>query len=92
MQVSPNCAMQCMLYESEEHGASYISKSCKNENYVKKMMVNEEIRNQIFNNLKQKRKLMNKKLTKRIGKWKEDGKEWEKNKIEWRNFLVKKCV
>ena len=51
----------------------------------------EEIKVEIRNDLKVKRIHLDQKLTKRLGKGKNDDvADWEKNAMAWKKFLVKK--
>ena len=68
-----------------------ISQNCKNQNYLKEIVVKEEIKVEIRNDLKVKRRRLDHKLTKRLGKGKNDDvADWEKNAMTWKKFLVKK--
>ena len=68
-----------------------ISENCKNQNYLNKIVMKEDLREEMWNDLKDKRKGLDKKLRKRLGKMKkDDATDWEKNEMAWKKFLVKK--
>ena len=65
-----------------------ISKNCKNQNYLNEIAAKDEIREVMRYNFKVKRRQLDKKMSKRLGKVKNVD-DAEKNAMVWKKFLVK---
>ena len=70
-----------------------ISQNSKNQNYLNKIVVKDIIKEEMRNDLKVKRRRLDQKLKKRLGKGKNnDVADWEKNAMACKKFLVKKFL
>ena len=65
-----------------------ISKNCKNQNYLNEIAAKDEIREVMRYDFKVKRRQLDKKMSKRLGKAKNID-DAEKNAMVWKKFLVK---
>ena len=67
-----------------------ISENCKNQNYLNKIATKDQIREVMRYDFKVKRRLLDKKMSKRlVGKVKKVD-DAEKDAMMWKKFLVKK--
>ena len=65
-----------------------ISKNCKNQNYLNEIAAKDEIREVMRYDFKVKRRRLDKKMSKRLGKAKNVD-DAEKNAMVWKKFRVK---